>query len=239
MDTAKAIQLLHRLQDEQFDGIHGDERREALSMAVRALEPNLVKESGGLVKDLVNDCISRNMAIDAFEPEHDTDWYTPQIIEVLEALPPVQPQACDDVISRDDAIMAVKTGALSAATTFGRTDEGATAYYETVKAIKALPSAQPHWIPCSERLPEDNVPVNITWINRKPEFYYAEIKDVPFTATGVYFKGKWYWYSSTVEDYLAEYGRAEWDEIEEAMHNSIEVVAWMPLPKPYGGESDV
>lgn len=94
------------------------------------------------------------------------------------------------------------------------------------------------WIPCSERLPEDNVPVNITWINREPVFYYAEIKDVPFTATGVYFKGKWYWYSSTVEDYLAEYGRAEWDEIEEAMHNSIEVVAWMPLPAPYGGESN-
>ena len=94
------------------------------------------------------------------------------------------------------------------------------------------------WIPCSERLPEDNVPVNITWINREPVSYYAEIKDVPFTATGVYFKGKWYWYSSTVEDYLAEYGRAEWDEIEEAMHNSIEVVAWMPLPEPYGGESN-
>ena len=96
----------------------------------------------------------------------------------------------------------------------------------------------PQWIPCSERLPEDNVPVKITWINRKPEFYYAEIKDVPFTATGVYFKGKWYWYSSTVEDYLAEYGAAEWDEIEEAMHNSIEVVAWMPLPEPWRGEDD-
>ena len=49
----------------------------------------------------------------------------------------------DDLISRQAAIMAVKTGALSGATLFGRTDEGATAYYETVKAIKALPSAQP------------------------------------------------------------------------------------------------
>ena len=38
MTNEKAIQLLHRLSDEQFDGIHGDERREALSMAVRALE---------------------------------------------------------------------------------------------------------------------------------------------------------------------------------------------------------
>ena len=89
------------------------------------------------------------------------------------------------------------------------------------------------WIPCSERLPEDNVPVNITWVNRKPEYYYKHIKDVPFTATGVFFQEKWYWYSSTIEDYLAEYGRAEWDEIEESMHKSIEVIAWMPLPKPY------
>ena len=39
--------------------------------------------------------------------------------------------------------MAVKTGALSAATIYGRTDEGSTALYETVRAIKALPSAQP------------------------------------------------------------------------------------------------
>lgn len=48
----------------------------------------------------------------------------------------------DDTISRQDAIMAVKMGALSAATLYGRTDEGSTALYETVRAIKALP-AQP------------------------------------------------------------------------------------------------
>ena len=44
MTTERAIELLHRISDSQFDGIHGDERREALSMAVRALESNLVKE---------------------------------------------------------------------------------------------------------------------------------------------------------------------------------------------------
>ena len=52
MTSEKAIQLLHRLQDEQFDGIHGDERREALEMAVRALEGD-------------GDIISRQDAIDA------------------------------------------------------------------------------------------------------------------------------------------------------------------------------
>ena len=49
----------------------------------------------------------------------------------------------DDLISRQAAIDAVKCGALSAAMVYGRTDEGSTALYETVKAIKALPSAQP------------------------------------------------------------------------------------------------
>lgn len=36
------------------------------------------------------------------------------------------------------------------------------------------------WIPVAERLPEELTPVNITWINRSPEQYYADIKDVPF-----------------------------------------------------------
>lgn len=77
-----------------------------------------------------------------------------------------QPKSCGDgdTISRQDAIMAVKTGALSAATLFGRTDEGSTALYETVRAIKALPSAQHEIIRCrdcrfyewmSNRVPEE------------------------------------------------------------------------------------
>ena len=52
MTNERAIHLLHRLQDEQFDGIHGDERREALSMAMRALEGD-------------GDTIYRQQAIDA------------------------------------------------------------------------------------------------------------------------------------------------------------------------------
>ena len=48
-----------------------------------------------------------------------------------------------DLIDRDDAIMAVKAGALSAATLFGRSDAGMTALRDTVRAINSLPSAQP------------------------------------------------------------------------------------------------
>ena len=48
-----------------------------------------------------------------------------------------------DLIDRNDAIMAVKAGALSAATLFGRSDAGMTALRDTVRAINSLPSAQP------------------------------------------------------------------------------------------------
>ena len=70
-------------------------------------------------------------------------------VDAIKALPSAQPKSSEskrdlsDTISRQDAIMAVKMGALSAATLYGRTDEGSTALYETVRAIKAIPSAQP------------------------------------------------------------------------------------------------
>ncbi len=101
--------------------------------------------------------------------------------------------------------------------------------------IRNLPSADvPHWIPCSERLPEDFEEVNVTWVNHDPEPYYDFTKDVPFTATAVCLKGKWYWYSSTCTDILAEYGNNHSDE----MDSAIEVIAWMPLPEPYKAKSE-
>lgn len=93
---------------------------------------------------------------------------------------------------------------------------------------RELPSAQ-QWIPCSERLPENTEPVNITWVNRKPEPYYADIKDKPFTATGHYCNGRWWWFSAICQDYLDEYGECKMDE----MDGDIEVIAWIPLPEPY------
>lgn len=98
--------------------------------------------------------------------------------------------------------------------------------------IKEIPSAQPEqrWIPCSSgNLPQTTDPVNITWVNRDPPSYYSHIKDVPYTATGHYHKGKWWWYSASCQDYLDEYGESEVDR----MDDRIEVIAWQPLPEPY------
>lgn len=111
----------------------------------------------------------------------------------------------------------------------GYTDEARQALDMAIKALE-----ESHWIPCSVRLPEDISPVIITWKNTDPKSYYQYIVGKHFTGTACYKGGKWYWYSSTTEDMLAEYGRYDSEEFDEA----IECIAWMPLPKPYGGESD-
>ena len=101
-------------------------------------------------------------------------------------------------------------------------------------AIEQLPSAQAEqrWIPCSERLPENNDPVNVTWVNHNPEVYYADIKDKPFTATAHYHNGRWYWFSSVTQDYLNEYDVWTPDLVDK----DVEITAWMPLPEPYREE---
>ena len=115
---------------------------------------------------------------------------------------------------------------------YGRPFDG-TAYELGVKIMDFIENMdgekEDGWIPISERLPEDNIPVNITWINRKPEAYYKKIKDVPFSATGVFFRGKWYWYSATCTDYLREYEECGWNLMDEC----IDVTHWMPLPEPH------
>jgi len=102
-----------------------------------------------------------------------------------------------------------------------------------LKELKQL-REQTRWILVSEKLPEDLEPVNITWVNHNPESYYADIKDKPFTATGVYYNGQWYWYSTLCTDILKAYGHNHDDIIDD----DIEITAWMPLPPSYQGESE-
>lgn len=98
--------------------------------------------------------------------------------------------------------------------------------FENIPTIDAVSE----WIPCSERLPENIRPVLVTWKNNDPASYYQYIVGKHFIGTAHYHRGKWYWYSSVTEDLLAEYGKCDSEEFDEA----IEVVAWMPLPKPCG-----
>ena len=101
---------------------------------------------------------------------------------------------------------------------------------DIVDALEFAPTVEPmRWIPCSERLPEELEEVNVTCVNHKPEPYYDFVKDKPFTASAVYYKGDWFWYSSVCTDLLAERGENEIDKIDDA----IEITAWTPLPEPY------
>ena len=97
MTNERAIELLRRLQDEQFDGIHGDERREALEMAVRALEGD-----GDTIyrQDAIDACcfgITHARAINV-ETGEVVDLFSVsnkelhKAIERIEALPSAQPE---------------------------------------------------------------------------------------------------------------------------------------------------
>jgi len=101
--------------------------------------------------------------------------------------------------------------------------------------VKRRLMSEPDWIPVERELPDDLAEVNVTWVNHEPEPYYEPIKSKPFTASAVYYEGNWYWYSSVCADVLAEYGRNDVDKVDD----TIEITAWMPLPKPYqGGEKE-
>ena len=125
-----------------------------------------------------------------------------------------------DTILRQAAIDAIKTSRY---------------LVDAMEKIIRLPSAQPEprWIPVSERLPEAEYPVIVTWMNNDPASYYQYILGKHYTGVAHYKNNKWYWYSSVTEDVLMEYGKYDSEEFDEA----IEVITWMPLPEPYKGES--
>lgn len=106
----------------------------------------------------------------------------------------------------------------------------AAAFDMAIEALEkqATIQATSEWIPVSERLPDELVAVNVTWINRCPQNYYMHIKDKPFTDTAVLYRGEWYWWDTTIIDYLSEYGAYVFETVDK----SIDILAWQPLPEP-------
>lgn len=137
----------------------------------------------------------------------------------------------DDLIRRADAMGAVQDH--FNADGFKGYDDG----QKMMDRIKELPSADAEWIPCNKQMPDELAAVNITWVNHNPPPYYKYTKDVPLVDSAVYYRGKWYWWDATVIDLLGEYDGAYIHGIE-PIDKDIEVLAWMPLPKPYREESE-
>lgn len=214
---------------------------------------------GRTVTIMKDDSISRQLAVDAVLGviPYDEYWLE-QVNKAIEALPSAQlaqdlTNGCTDTISRAAAIDAICEDGTQLERQGQYSMTMAERKQRDADILDALPSAQSMnvvfevcddfepdsiteskygWIPCSERLPENIRPVIVTWKNTDPASYYQYIVGKHFTGTACYKNGKWYWYSSTTEDMLAEYGRYDSEEFDEA----IECIAWMPLPEPWEGD---
>ena len=108
---------------------------------------------------------------------------------------------------------------------------------EYVQNIKDLPSVtpqEPGWIPVSERLPE-LITHKTSWcIEKKSDLVYITYRHNgknQYCPIPCYYhsNGNWYTDRESVEEW------ANLDEYDDLMDDAlcVEVVAWMPLPKPY------
>ena len=111
-----------------------------------------------------------------------------------------------------DAILNVYVGNILTAQT-----DYAEGIRDVLHDIKNAPTI-PQWIPCSERLPKKGEIV-LVWMENRCEF--GRISDERFDSDGI----GWEWLQESGADYWADY----WGE---------KIVAWMPLPQPYKGDSD-
>lgn len=89
------------------------------------------------------------------------------------------------------------------------------------KIIKMLNDDNPHWIPCSERMPKEKDAGILKKLGTKKRSEYVlatvEAKGERMTVTACTYDGKW--------DWNMKYA-----------YPDFKVVAWMPLPEPYRGE---
>lgn len=217
-DTCPSRQLIEKMQLSDEDATKD-----------ATLQQDMSGNMSGTHKSL--DCISRQAAIDALLNLHGmvaTDWHRDKdyfdavsdAIAMLRNLPSVQP---------DDAALH------ESCTDCPLYDHDRHSCPRFNKVIpRTIEEVKPRWIPVTEKLPEDLEAVNITWVNHEPEPYYHDIKDKNFVATGIHYRDKWYWYSTTCADFLGEYGSNEVEEVDDA----VEIIAWLPLPEPYKGEQE-
>lgn len=136
----------------------------------------------------------------------------------------------DDTISRQAAIDVLKNRWKRTRNYEGNGDDIAE---DCELYLKQVPSAQtePHWIPCSERLPEaEDCPMDCL-VTRKSK-YIGNYTDMAVCEKN----GMW-----THEDWYA----IVLGDVKDGKSTGListrddDIIAWMPLPEPYkGGEQD-
>ena len=87
--------------------------------------------------------------------------------------------------------------------------------------MKRVRMAEPQWIPCSERLPEEDVEVLISYRYKEGE------GDTSHTYIDITTYGQMYFGGNKVGDH--KHWRAPFEYFE----SNYEVIAWMPLPECY------
>lgn len=92
------------------------------------------------------------------------------------------------------------------------------------KGIESLPSAQ-QWIPCSERLPENEDIYLVT-------FDKSNLLDNETQVSDAYWINN-QWQYGVLESYERRMPKLVIEPIEE-----LKVIAWMPSPEPYKGEDE-
>jgi hypothetical protein len=160
-----------------------------------------------------DDTISRAAAIDAFLTELTKrerknflhTWSTVEVkyfvADMLEKLPPAQP--VEDIHREKEQ-----------------------AYYCGYEdGAKAARSAQPGWIPVSEKLPEEDTEVLVT-------VYFMGLKQTSPSGWNDHIKPSYY---VDIASRIGDDWCSASDEYKVA-RNRHKVIAWVPLPKPYTGK---
>lgn len=128
----------------------------------------------------------------------------------------------NDTISRQAAIKALNTEIIKRRL-LDDVNDGMLDEFDTESILKALPSAQPGWIPCSEQMPKEKDAGILKKLgtNRLSDYVIAtvEVKGERMTVIIRTHDGVWHWDKKyAFPDY--------------------KVVAWMPMPKPWEGGQD-